>query len=69
MRDKNNFRSGKERPKMDEPIPMMLNSNVDMNFTKHLNSKIVSDNNKVIYNIHGKLKSQTKKTKTCSSFQ
>ena len=60
LRDKNQFRSGKERPKMEEPIPMILNSNVDMNFTKHLNSKIGSDNNKVIYSIHGKLKSQTK---------
>lgn len=60
LRDKNHFRSGKERPKMDEPIPMMLNSNVDMNFIKHLNSKIGPDNNKVIYSIHGKLKSQTK---------
>ena len=60
LRDKNQFRSGKERPKMEEPTPMMLNSNVDMNFTKHLNSKIGLDNNKYIYSIHGKLKSQTK---------
>ena len=61
LRDKNQFRSGKERPKMEEPTPMILNSNVDMNFTKHLNSKIgLDNNNKYIYSIHGKLKSQTK---------
>ena len=60
LRDKNHFRSGKERPKMEEPTPMMINSNVDMNFTKHFNSKLGLDNNKNIYSIHGKLKSQTK---------
>lgn len=57
MKDKNHFRSGKERPKIEETAPI-LNSNVEMNFTKHLNSKIGSENNKFI--IHGKLKSQTK---------
>jgi hypothetical protein len=57
LKDKNHFRSGKERPKIEETAPI-LNSNVEMNFTKHLNSKIGSENNKFI--IHGKLKSQTK---------
>ena len=55
-KDKNHFRSGKEKPKFEDPPPI-LHSNVDFNLNQ--NSKIGSEN-KILYSIHGKLKSQTK---------
>jgi hypothetical protein len=64
FKDKNMFRSGKEKPIIEEPS-IILHSFAEFNFNKQnqnqnlLNSKIASDN-KNIYSIRGKLKSQTK---------
>ena len=64
FKDKNMFRSGKEKPIIEEPS-IILHSFAEFNFNKQnqnqnlLNSKITSDN-KNIYSIRGKLKSQTK---------
>jgi len=62
FKDKNLFRSGKEKPIIEESS-IILHSFEEFNFNKQnlnlLNSKITSDN-KIIYNIRGKLKSQTK---------
>ena len=76
FKDKNFFRSGKEKPIIEESS-IILQSFAEFNFNKQnqnlLNSKIVSDN-KNIHNIRGKLKSQTKigliphKIQTKSSF-
>ena len=53
------FKSGKDKPKMEDPP--ILHSNVDFNLKQNPNliSKISSEN-KNLYSIHGKLKSQTK---------
>lgn len=62
FRDKNFFRSGKEKPIIEE-TSISLHSFAEFNFNKQnqnlINSKISSDN-KNIYSIRGKLKSQTK---------
>jgi len=62
FKDKNIFRSGKEKPIIEEPS-IILHSFAEFNFNKQnqnlLNSKIASDN-KNICNIRGNLKNQNK---------
>ena len=60
FKERNHYiKSGKDKPKMEEP--QILYSNADLNLLQNpnLNSKISSEN-KNLYSIHAKLKSQTK---------